>query len=831
VESAALVRLRFRGAIKAYPLLMKFCQIARIGAASLLLLLCTSLSTSAQSNSKITGTVVDSSTKKPLPYSSISILKADSFYLGTAADANGKFELSPAPGKYTIEVSVMGFVKKRLPLQVERSANKPLTISLTPEAGALKEVTITQLKALVEDKGDRLVYNAEKDISNAGGTAADVLRKVPMLTVDVNGNVQMRGSGNIRVLVNGKPSSMMARNLADALRQMPANVIKAVEVITSPGAKYDAEGSAGVINIITKKGLQGFNGSVNATAGNLNRSVGGNLSYRKKKIGIALSLSTYQYRNQHNGESSRTAFQDGVPINVIDQQTSGDNTGTGANGELSVDYDPDSLSRINFSANIWGGAFPSNSLQTTTVHDADGSLLQAYSNESWFRNPFGNGQLDLGYTKTFKKPGQEFSLLTQFSRMPDNYFYRTLFFTPDEDLYLTQYSDNFSRNKEYTAQTDYVHPFTKIGKRDTLDIKIETGIKFIYRDIGSEFVANHKDDINGPLIPDPEQSNVFDYTQKVMSAYTSLRMDTKKKWSVVLGARLERTELRGNFTSSGTSVNNTFNNLIPSINISKGIKKHRVKFSYTQRIQRPMIWLLNPWLNARDPKNIWTGNPFLLPELNHSWEIGHSISGENGFSLNSSFYYRHTNKGFEFLAKVDSDGVSLVKPLNVGKRFDLGLNINTTTQPLPNWNLGGGGELTYVDMKTTNSTLKASGWTWRLNYNTSYKFPKDYTIQADGSVGSGWINLQRKNSGWYWYSFSGKKELWKKKASLTLGVNNPFNARVKITAVRTDPSFLEYSNFSFINRGVRLTFEWRFGEMVAGGKQTKKISNDDKGGR
>lgn len=811
-------------------MLMKFYLLKRIGTTCLLLLLFV-LNTLGQSKPKVTGMVIDSATRKALPYASVSILKSDSFYLGTAADAQGKFELSPSPGKYVMEVSVMGFIKKSLPLQVEGTFNKNLTIELTGETGVLKEVTITQLKALVEDKGDRIVYNAEKDISNAGGTAADVLRKVPMLTVDLNGNVQMRGSGNLRILINGKPSSMMARNVAEALRQMPANIIKSVEVITSPSARYDAEGSAGVINIITKKGLQGFNGSLNTTAGNFNRSVGGNISYRKKKIGLSLSLNTYQYRNKYERQSLRTALQNGLPVNVIAQDGAADNTGTGANGELSLDYDPDSLSRINFSANIWGGNFPNNSTFRTTVYDPNNNLLQSYSTMSWFTNPFGNGQLDLGYTKTFKKPGQEFSLLTQFSRMPDNYFYRSEFYTPDEKLYLTQYSDNYSRNKEYTAQADYVHPFMRKGNKDTLDIKLEAGTKLIYRDIGSEYLASYKMDPQGPVIADPAQSNDFDYTQKVLSAYTSFRMDTRKKWSVVVGARLERTELHGTFTNSGTVVNSNFNNLIPSINISKGIKKHRLKFSYTQRIQRPMIWLLNPWLNANDPKNIWTGNPFLLPELNHSWEVGHSITGENGFSLNTSFFHRHTNKGFEFLANVDSNGVSLTKPQNVGKRYDLGININTSTQPISNWNLGGGADVTYVDMKTTNSDLKSSGWVWRLNYNTTYKFPKDYSIQADGNFGSGWINLQTKNSGWYWYSFSGKKEFWNKKASLTLGINNPFQSRIRVTAVRSDPSFLENSSFSAVNRAVRLTFEWRFGEMVTGGKQSKKISNDDKGGR
>ncbi len=189
------------------------------------------------------------------------------------------------PGTYLLAASFVGYTTKSLTVVLD--GKQPVhtlePIQLSAGDKQLANVTVTAQKALVEDRGDKLIYNAEKDISNTGGTAADVLRKVPSLTVDLNGNVQMRGNSNIRILVNGKPSAMMARNLADALRQMPASAIKTVEVITSPGAKYDAEGAAGVINIITKKGLQGFNGSATATAGNMNRSLGTNLSVRKKK--------------------------------------------------------------------------------------------------------------------------------------------------------------------------------------------------------------------------------------------------------------------------------------------------------------------------------------------------------------------------------------------------------------------------------------------------------------------------------------------------------------------------------------------------------------------
>ncbi|HEX9958321.1 MAG TPA: TonB-dependent receptor, partial [Fibrella sp.] len=689
-------------------------------------------------------------------------------------------------------------------------------------------VTVTANKALVEDKGDRLVYNASADISNAGGTAADVLRKVPTLTVDLNGNVQMRGNGNIRVLVNGKPSAMMARNLADALRQMPANVIKTIEVITSPGAKYDAEGAAGIINIITKKGLRGFNGSVNVTGGDRNRSLGTSLSAKTGKIGLNLSTNVYQYRNTFENKSVRTALLSGQPATILTQRNSADNTGTGGYGELAFDYDPDSTNHLNFSANVWGGNFPNNSNNYVSLTDAGGNLLQAFRNESRFRNPYGNGQLDLGWTKTFK-PEQEFSILGQFSRMPDNYFYNTDRFTPDEVLIFREKSTNYSRNKEYTFQADYVHPFPIRSKKDTSTLKVEIGSKAIIRDIGSEVRVEQALNGRSELVPDPTQNNDFDYTQRVISGYTSLRWNNKAKWSINAGARLEHTEIKGNFLTTGTQIRSDYNNLIPSITISKGINASTFKVSYTQRITRPLIWYLNPWVNRSDPKNISTGTPTLNPEVNHATEFGHSLSKPSGFSLNTAVYWRLTDNAIEYVTRIDTGSTSISQPLNIARRTTMGFNLNMSSKPNKNWNLNSGGDLRYQEIIAP--TQRNSGWTWNVNLNTTYKLPKDYTLQAYTGINSGWIGLQRRGTNiFYWYGLSAKKTFWDQKASLTFGANNPFTERMRQENSEQAPTFTSRSESFFVNRSFRLTFEWRFGQMSAdGGKQGKKIANDDSG--
>ncbi|MCW3109295.1 MAG: TonB-dependent receptor, partial [Segetibacter sp.] len=746
----------------------------------------------------VSGIVMDSLPGKPIANVSVTLKNSLDSNSGTSTNEKGVFIIQNlAPGNYTLLFSFVGFSSKTA--EVSITVEKPVvdigTIQLVRDSNKLSDVTVTGLKALVEDKGDRLVYNAEKDISNTGGTAADVLRKVPTITVDLDGNVQMRGNSNIKVLINGKPSAMMARNLADALRQMPASVIKTIEVITSPGAKYDAEGSAGVINIITKKGLQGFSGSVTATAGNFNRGLGTRFTLKKKKISLSLSANGYQYRNIREGSTFRTTMLDGKVLNRLSQESSAKNTGTGGYGEMSFEYDHDSSSRISLTANVWGGYYPNNSTTFNRLTNPENVLLQSFRNESRFKNPYGNGQIDLGYTKSFKKPDQEFSLLTQFSRMPDNYFYDIDNYSSAEEIFFRQHSTNYSRNKEYTIQTDYIHPFIVKGKKDTTNIKAEIGIKTIIRDIGSEFRVDQATNGHSPLIPEPSLSNDFDYIQRVYSGYTSLRINTTSKWSINAGARIERTRILGDFLTTQTKLDNQYNNIIPSITVSKKIKTHTFKTSYTQRIQRPMLWYLNPWINASDPKNLVTGNPFLTPELNHAVEVAHSLSGANGLSLNTALYWRFNNNAIQYLSTVDTAGISTLMPQNIGRRKAVGINVNVSSQPTKKWNLNGGTDVRYEDLRSKSMDQQIDGVLFNVNLNTTYKLPKDYTIQANGNFNSGWMNLQGKSTGFYWYGFSGKRELLKKKATLTLGINNPFNQGVKQTRNQSAPTFESVSKY------------------------------------
>ncbi|OIN56126.1 outer membrane beta-barrel family protein [Arsenicibacter rosenii] len=794
---------------------------------------------SSTTTGRITGSLVDSVSTKPVPFATVALQTLDGkLVTGVTSDEKGAFSIEKITfGTYQLTFTFVGYRSKKLPA-VTLSADKAVvnigTVLLTADTKSLSEVNVVGQKALVEDKGDRLVFNAEKDATITGGTAADVLRKVPMLTVDLDGNLKMRGSGNIKILVNGKPSSIMARNPAEAIKQMPANIIKSVEVITSPGAKYDAEGAAGVINIITKKALQGTNGTVNLTGGDLNRSVGGNINVRGKKLGLAMSMNAYQYRNIGDNNSRRTALVDGKPTSILEQSSSRDNIGTGGYGEMSLDYDPDSLNRISLSANAWGGNFPMNSSLFSQLRTVDGAIVQDFKRDIQFRNPYGNTEFNLGWTRNYKKPGREFSVLSQYSRMPDNYYY-TIVQTPrlsEVPTYLER-SKNVSSNNEYTFQTDYIHPFTSYTKHDTLTFKWEMGVKAINRDISSTFTIDQSTTgKESDYALDPNRSNEFAYTQRVLSGYSSFRMDTKKKWGLSAGARFEQTQINGDFVSTQTQFKSSYHNLIPSLNLSKTFKeKHTIKASYTQRISRPLIWYLNPFKNYSDPKNVQTGNPYLSPELTHATEIAYSTYGKEGSSFNAALFWRQTNNSIEWLSTVDAQGVALTTPQNIGRSAGYGGNFNISLQPNKKVNISLNADLSYNSLYSPALNQRNQGWIWGTSPNFSYKFPKEWMIQASGYYGSGWVSLQGRSSGWYYYSVSAKKDFRDKKATLTLNLNNPFNRTVRTTGDQFAPTFISQNWSNFVNRSVRLTFSYKFGSMNAGNsKQSKKISNDDSKG-
>jgi outer membrane receptor protein involved in Fe transport len=794
-------------------------------------------------NAKISGKLIDSTTNKPVEFASIAVFdKNNKVVDGAMTDMNGAFTVKNlAKGTYRVVGSFIGY-KNAVLGKVEVKLNKEEvnvgSLFMSTDTKVLGEVTVTGQASLIEDKVDRLVYNADKDITSRGGTAEDVLRKVPMLTVDMDGNVQMRGSGNIKVLINNKPSSILASNVADAIKQIPADMIKQVEVITSPSAKYDAEGTAGIINIITKKNnLQGLTGFVNAGAGVRGANAFGNINLRKKKLGTSLNFGgNSSYNTPSDGSSSRNSSVRGFET-IFSQTDKSDVRRLFTNSQLSVDYDINAKNSLSLSARFGLGGFNTDGLQTSLLKTSTGAILQQFEQNSTNIRNNKSIDVDFNYTKTFKEQGHELAFLAQHGRNV-----RVTEFVNSRVGIPFNKSNNDGVNSETTFQADYTYPF----KKNIFEI----GAKYILRDVTSEFdFFNWVDSlkVTDKYVIQSNRTNNFSYNQDVAAAYSTFTVSLPKKWGIKVGVRYENTKITAKFQTSDSKITiPAYDNLIPSLSISKDFpKNHKFRVSYTQRIQRPSLEFLNPFVNYADPLNISYGNPLLKPELSHSFELNYSTFFKAN-SINASIFRRFTDNNITSVRSVSEQGIVTSTFDNIGKTNFYGGSIFVNFQPTKKLRIGGGTNVTnnllsgsivipvLQSDKTYKNTVVAiqnEGWNANVNFNASYSFNKGWGAQAFGFMGSRQIQLQGYQGAFRFYNLGVKKDFTNKKGSFNIGLDNPFTKSLKIKSESSDPTYSASNVRNIYNRGIRFSINYQFGKMDFNGgnmfRSKKKVSNDD----
>ncbi|ALJ01045.1 outer membrane beta-barrel family protein [Rufibacter tibetensis] len=780
-------------------------------------------------NGKIAGVILDEAVQKPVEFATISLVdKATGKTVdGTVSDDKGKFSLVRVPaGLYQLSVSFLGYqsrVIENISISNKEEVNVG-AISLKSDTKVLDEVAVTGDRLLIEDKVDRMVYNAEKDITNIGGTASDVLKKVPGVTVDLDGNVSLRGSSNLRVLINNKPSAVMATSVAAALQQIPSDLIKSVEIITNPSAKYDAEGTAGIINIITKKNsLQGINGVVNATYGNRISGVNGSVIYRKGKFGLNTSLG----RNWRNNplESNRETYYRGIPaIDRLSQTMAGSREGQFQMLQLGADYDLSKKSSLSAGLRMQSGEFAYNSSLTSTQFRNDRvTAANTRKNRSAFDNL--NYDLNLDFTTQLSKPGQELSVLGLLSRSNRNNAHFTDVLNRDQQLTLKEQNLNDAYNEEKTFQVDYTHPF----KNKHL---LEVGAKVILRYAESDFQFLQANPPSAPFVEVPNRTDVFSYDQNVGAAYASYEFSLQKKYNFKLGSRYEYTHVNGDFTSSKTSVVQDYDNFIPSIAISRSLKNNQtVKFNYTKRIQRPQLGYLNPFENRTDTFNIQVGNPNLQAEITNAYELGYSTFFKNGFSVNASFFWRQTNNSIESYIIPNQEGVNYTTFANIGRNSSYGVSLFSSAKFLKKGSVSANVNVFYNDLESEGTLLNASNASmmYNSNLNVSYAFNKGISAQAFAQYNSPKVTLQGKVYPFAIYNFAVKKDILAKNGSISVGVDNPFNETLKQKIILKTPSVEQTNNMYLYARQFKISGSYKFGKVTAKGqpKRKKKINNDD----
>ncbi|WP_432709421.1 TonB-dependent receptor domain-containing protein [Pedobacter sp.] len=752
---------------------------------------------------RITAVIIDSLTQKPVDYATVSLIKVkdNKSVNGGLTDDKGKIVMqNVAPDEYKLSIGFMGYKTKSVMVKTtpERPDNNIGTIILAPTASNLKEVEISGQKAMVENKIDRMVYNADQDVTLAGGTAGDVMRKVPLLSVDIEGNVTLRGSA-VRVLINGKPSGTMANSVADALKMIPAEEIKTVEVITSPSAKYDAEGTGGIINIITKKKTaQGVSGSVNTSVGTRQNNGNVSLNAKKGRLGFTSNIGT-QYAIPQDTRVEILNQNYVTNRGVLQQGTTKANR-WGYNGSAGLDYDINNYNSL--STNVKFNRFENGSEGSLDVLNinpaADVANFSRFTDNAMV---FKNVDWSADYRRTSKKEGEEFALMGQASFGQNVNEFNTV------DQYANGFTnringDNTGKNNEYTVQADYTYPFSKVTV-------LETGMKGIFRNIQSKYQDSDQD---------------FDYDQNVGAVYGVISFKLAKKTTVKGGLRAEYTKIGG---QSGTELNfdNDYFNLFPSMILSQTLKgASTLKLSYNKRMSRPSLFYLNPFQNQNDPENITQGNPNLSPELSDNIELGYSTYIK-GSVINASVFYRNTQ---DVIESVFDPTQKLTSYYNVGTRKSYGANAFASYNIKPKWTVMGNFNLNTYEVA---GPVSGESTGVKLNYSTflrsAISFKGGWNTEIFGVHNGPRYTFQGKSGAMQFYGGAVKKEILNKKGTVGVNVFNVFARDLHIESVNQSPTFLQSTNIYYPIRSFGVNFSYSFGKINYNPTKKKKINNDD----
>lgn len=784
-------------------------------------------------SAKIIGFLLDSTDSKPVEFATLALIntKTNKPVDGTVADGVGKFTLNKvAVGTYKIVVSFIGYESKTVFINVtEKNDDHDLgVIKMQQSSKMLSEVTVEGQRALIEERVDRTVYNAEKDASNRGGDATDVLKKVPMLSVDLDGNPSLRGSTNVKVLINNKPSTIMASSITDALKQIPADMIKTVEVITSPSAKYDAEGSAGIINIVTKKNtLQGltlsFDSSVGARGSNL--SLNGN--FRNKNWGMSLGgFGRSEYNVNGKFESTQITTNNGLQTTNL-QTAETRRQGLFGNYQLGFDWDINKQNSITSSVRF--GVRNGNNWQDG-LQQIRNNVVSSLRNTNSL-DESANVDVNVDYTHTFEKPQKEFSILSMYSRNNRANDFYNLIMNPNSSMSEITNSiknQNTSYNEEATFQMDYQTPIAK-------NQLFEFGGKGILRNVTSDyksFTAGANGiyaAANTATLP----TNVFDYNQNIWGTYGSYTLTTKSKWSIKAGARYEHTDITASFLKKEgqNTVIPPYGVLVPSVNMSKTFKSGTWRFSYNRRIQRPGIENLNPNVNATNPLNISVGNPNLAPEYTNNYEVSYSKFVKQTY-ISTALFVRNTTGSINRTREVKGDTVKTTTR-NIGNEDAYGMNININMNLSNKLMIGGGGDLSYMVLANNVADPLLNAHNEGLQSN--------FRIFGNYNMGNGWgaqifsfyrvnqIQLQGSQGGFGMYSLSFKKDFKNKKGSIGFGAENFLTPQGFVMRNETKtPTIYQLSENTMRNMNFKINLSYRIGKMSFGPtKKKKSVNNDD----
>jgi outer membrane receptor protein involved in Fe transport len=711
--------------------------------------------TAKNTGASIAGKIIDSLSAKPIEYATITLFIDGNKkpVNGAVTNTEGTYKLTEVdPGNYKIVVECLGYQSFTINnISVAKKAVVNLNaIVLNKKTVLLQGVTVSSTSGLIENKIDKLVFNAEKDITSQSGVATDLLKKVPQVSVDVDGNVQLAGSSSIKFLINGKPSTAFGSNIADVLQSIPASQIKSIEVITNPGAKYDAQGLGGIINIILKhNSVRGINGNISLTAGTLNENGSFNFNARKGDFGINAFLSgNARIRTTVPFTSKRLSVDTAGKKNISLQQDAVSHYKRHG-VESGVGFDWTYKKKNNFTGSFRYGKFGNSGYSTTDqsqlVNDqVNGSLLSGIAtiNRTNSDVSFYSTDISLNYKRTFNKEDQELEIAFNTSQEKSKgNFSNSQSLQPQDSLYYGTNSGNPGLEKATELQVDYTQPLSE-------DVTIGLGADMELGDISSNGTVFGYKPLSKLYAFDTALSNSLNYKQDVYALYGEISFPIGKILETKIGGRYERTEINSFYSNAQQQARkHGYNTFVPSIFFSKKLGDSKtLKLSYSKRIERPDYNDLNPYVNTTDPKNISAGNPFLLPEIGQRVELSFSKSFEKAGSFMISAFYRNNNDDIQpFINFYPSlkVGDSVYTNVAVSMRQNIGtennMGINAFVDLRPNDKLSIRSNLAFFKRHTINAIdpgYNSNSFNYRINMNASYQFSPTLAAEFFGNFNS-----------------------------------------------------------------------------------------------
>ena len=806
---------------------------------------------------KITGKVVEKISKQPLEYATITFLLPNNPkpVAGGITNPKGEFEIEVKPGTYDIKIEFISFKIAEIKQKNLQKNTSLGLISLDQDANQLNEVVIRSEKTTVEIKLDKKVYNVGSDLMVKGGTVSDVLDNIPSVSVDVEGNVSLRGNENVRVLIDGRPSN--AINIAEALRLIPADAIEKVEVITNPSARYDAEGGGGLLNIILKKGKnQGLNGTIIASAGYPETyGLSGTLNYKSKNFNLFTTQGYNDRSNPGNAfTNSRYLNADNSTRDYVNETRENERDNKGYNGtfgiELYLNEKTSWTNSINYRKS--NGINVDNVFQNN--YDADFKYDYTRNRINLENSDSENVEFTTNFTKKFKKDGHKLTFDGSFSTSDE--LNDALITDTRTNTSLVKFDNTINNQKQSRnlLQTDYVLPFGKSSQ-------FEAGYRGDFSELLTDYSVVNDGKINTNF------TNTLQYKEKVNAVYTQYGVKFNK-FSALFGLRFEDSNIEINQLATNDFNTKKYNNFFPSAFFTYEISdKSSTSISYSRRVQRPRGRLLNPFNNLSSNINIFVGNPDIDPAFTDALDFGY-IKRWDKLTFNTSLYVNKTTDSFQFARRESGEFVVTIidgedtvvngevtqvnggadkrtpviisSPINLATEYRLGFEFTLNYSPFKWWKLNSNfnffrnetqGDFTYIDFKSNeivqNFDNVATSWSTRLTSKITLPYKIDW--QTNATYNGPQNNAQGRSLGVFGANLAFSKDILKDKGTLSFNISDVFNSRKRMMETFLPGVVSSYSEMQWRERQFTLSFTYRFNKAKNEREQPKRNQNDSEG--